>query len=239
MKKEQSKYIPCKFARLSLVALAALLGATLLTLSYPRLRADIEYLPVATALRNHWNFQAIRHERFPNLIAQATTSTKWLGAERYWHGLAWLHYLHADSLEFNTELARASLAQSEQAFSSLLKVSPVEPAEWLRLGWVKVLLGRPAQEIISVWEMSVHTGSAEHYLLLDRLQLALPYADLLDEYGLALLRDQILLTWKYRTQDMLQALSVGSIDLPTIKKIIHHQTPEIFSAMEKRHEKHH
>ena len=226
-------------SRLLLILLASILGIALLTLSLPRLRASIAYLPAETALRNHWDTRPIRQERFPALIDAARESISILDDSQYWYGLAWLQYLYVESLGFDTPKGKETLLSSQRSFETLLKSSPVLPREWLRLAWIHLLLDHPASEVIDSWRMSVHTGRAEHHLYLSRLNLGLRYADSLDEDGLALLRDQLLLTWRYKRRDMEKRIASDRLDFKTIQGLIEYDAPEVLTEMEDAYDRSH
>ncbi len=225
--------------RISLLLLTALLGIALLTLSFPRLRASIVFLPVETALRNHWGIRPISQDRFPSLIDAARSSLEIHETDQYWQGLGWMQYLYGISLGYDTEQAKGSFLLARQAFETELKSSPAQPAEWLRLGWIYALLRYPSQEVIEAWNMSVYTGRVEHHLLLNRLELGLRYADFFDEDDLALLRDQLLLAWQYKRREMKKAIASGTVNLKTIRGLIYRDRPEILEEMEEALEKHH
>ena len=91
---------------------------------------------------------------------------------------------------------------------------------------------------INCWEMSVFTGRAEHYLLLDRLKLGLHYTDHFDEDGLNLLRDQILLSWKYHQPEMIQYFSSRPFDVKRIRGLLFERAPELLAEMDEAYEKH-
>ncbi len=225
-------------ARYSLLLFAALLGIALLLLSYPRLHASMVFLPVETALRNHWDIRPISKDRFPGLIDAAEKSIAIHEDSQYYHGLGWMHYLYGISLGFNTAEAKKSLTLAQAAFEARLKSSPVEPAEWLRLGWTHMLLRHPPNDAINCWKMSIFTGRTEHYLLLDRLKLGLHYTDYLDDDGLNLLRDQLLLSWDHRQNDMIKHFSSRPFDVKRIHGLLFEQAPEILAEMDEAYEKH-
>jgi hypothetical protein len=229
--------LPAACRRCFLVFLAALLGSTLLTLSFPRLRASLAFLPAETALRNNQQIRPITRDRFPGLIQAANNSIRIHDDSRYQHGLAWLHYLDAALSGYGTNEAKASLVQAQQAFEARLQSSPAEPADWLRLGWVHLLLNHPASQIIDAWKMSVYSGRAEHYLLSDRLELGFRLADSFGEDDLSLLRDQTLLTWKYRKQDMRKKIQQQSFQLTTFQNLLSRQDPETLAEIEKEYDK--
>ncbi len=223
-------------ARYFLLLLATTLGLALLLLSTPRLRASLAFLPVETALQNHWDLRPISRDRFPALIDAAQKSIALHGDSQYFHGLGWMHYLHAIALGFDTAEARESLGYAQHAFEARLKSSPVEPAEWLRLGWTHLLLRHPASNVMDCWKASVFTGRAEHYLLLDRLKLGLHYTDYFDDDGLNLLRDQIQLSWKYSKPEMIQYFSSRPFDVKLIRGLLFERAPELLAEMEEAYE---
>lgn len=227
------------FNRYCLILLATIIGISLLCLSIPRLYSSGQYLPVETALKNHWSKGSIRTERFPSLIEHTESSLAILNDSRYWQGLGWLHYLYAGAMGTKTEQGKDELILSEQAFINQLNSSPADSAEWLRLGWVRALLSRPARQVMDVWSMSVNTGRAEHHLLVDRLELGLRIADACNDFELSLMRDQIVLAWKYRRNDMQRALIADRLDIETIDGLLSLTEPDLMREMKETYERYH
>jgi len=203
------------------------------------LRASITYLPAETALRNHWDTRPIRQERFPALINAASESIDILDDSQYWYGLAWLQYLYVESLGFNTHNGKEMLLLSQRSFETLLKSSPAMPREWLRLAWIHSALKHPVSDVIDAWRMSIHTGRAEHHLYLSRLKLGLRYVGFLVEDDRALLREQLLLAWKYRQREMKEHIASDTFEMETILGLLYLGAPEILTEMEEAYEKSH
>lgn len=228
-----------RYKRLSLVVLAAALGCFVLFLSIPRLYSSSVYLPVETALKNHWKHQQIRKERFPVLIGYANKSLSILEENRYWQGLGWLHYHYAIALGLNTMDGRRELELSAKAFSRQLQSSPTDSAEWLRLAWVRALLSQPERQVMDAWSMSVMTGRAEHYLLLDRLELGMRYIHACNDFEIEQLREQVRLAWKYRQKAFRQVLKSSRIDLKVLQQLLGQAEPELLAEMHELFDGHH
>jgi hypothetical protein len=221
-----------KIKRLSLLTLAAGLSIAVLFLSYPRLASSLSYLPVEAALKRHWEDYPITERQFPALINFAQKSIQKLDHARYWQGLGWLYFLQAYTLQVNTSAGQKSLDQSQSAFESTLKKSPADPASWLRLAWIHYYLRHDRDLVVKTLKMSIYTGRAEHYLILDRLALSLRYADSFEAQDLPLIRDQIQLAWRFYPKELLAFMESGEIDRIALLGLIAASNPELAIEIE-------
>jgi len=227
--------------RWSIILLAVFLGAVLLALSVPRLRSNFAYLRVDNALRNHWDSRPIPPDGYPELLESAQKSIAELDDGRYREGLAWLRHLHAQSLGLDTPQGQEELRLSKLAFEDALGSTPASPRNWLQLGWINATIDDSKGGIssaIEAWSMSVLTGRAERHLLVNRLELGLRYADFLAEDDPDLLRDQLLLAWRYRRGQVKTAILSSGSHLKTIRGLLYLQAPGVLDAMEQAHDKH-
>ncbi len=218
--------------RLSLLALATSIAFSVLFLSYPRLASSLSYLPVEAALKRHWEDFPITERQFPVLINFAQKSIQKLDQARYWQGLGWLYYLQAYTLQVNTPAGQQSLGQSQNAFESTLKKSPADPASWLRLAWIHYYLSHDRNSVVKTLKMSIYTGRAEQYLILDRLALSLRFTDDFEEQDLPLIRDQIQLAWRFYQKDLLAFMESGDIDQGALLGLIANTDPELAMEIE-------
>jgi hypothetical protein len=215
--------------RLTLLSLAAILSIIVLVLAYPRFSSSLSYIPVEAALDRHWKDYPIKQSQYPVLIGIANKAIKKHDLARYWQGLGWLYYLQATSTPAgaDAEQTRQSLQLAQAAFETFLKRSPANPAAWLRLAWIHTLLNDQAEWVVNSLTMSFYSGRAERYLILNRLDLALRYADYFDDEQLSLLRDQIQLAWRLLEKDMLKFIRSGVLDQQTLLELIADSNPEL------------
>jgi hypothetical protein len=218
--------------RLSLLVLTATLASIVLFLSYPRFTSSLSYIPVDAALKRHWEDYPIKQSQFPVLIGIAEKAIQKLDLARYWQGLGWLYYLQANALNVETEEGKKILGQSQNAFEAALKKSPANPASWLRLAWIHGLLNHDSSVIVNTLNMSFYTGRAERYLILNRLDLALQYADYFEAEDLPMVRDQIQLAWRFFPADMLKFIQSGTFDKYTLLVLITNTHPELATEIQ-------
>ena len=206
--------------RLALLVLAVIIATITLNLSYPRLTSSLTYLPVDAALKHQWEDYPIKLNQFPGLIDTAKHSIEQLDEARYWQGLGWLHYLHASAQGITTREGKQSLSHAQNAFETFLKKSPASPAEWLRLAWTHAQLGHEAEAVINTLKMSLYTGRAERYLMPNRLELALRYAEHFAPEDKGMLQDQLQLTWRFYQRDMLTFINTGAYKKSTLYRLL-------------------
>ncbi len=215
-----------------LLTLAASIAAVTLFLSYPRLMSSLSYIPVDAALKRHWEDYPIEKNQFPVLIEIAKESNQILHLAHYWQGLGWLYYLQVNSENRDTQEGKDLLTQSQTAFETSLKKSPVNPASWLRLAWVHALLNHDASAVVETLSMSFYTGRAERQLILNRLYLALRYVNYFEEEDLPLVRDQVQLAWRFFQESMLRLIESGAFDKKIIFRLVAESHPELTLEMQ-------
>lgn len=201
-------------------ALAAFLAAVLLTMSWPRLRAALHYLPVDVAIDNYYLSGELPADSRGPLRQVAIESLSLYEHQHYWDGLGLLNYLQGVDASLPLYLQREGFEQSVEATSRSLELAPIQPRAWLRralaLGW----LSFRDTGISDAFKMSVYTGRVETALSISRLQLGYSRLGQLDEEARSLLRDQTLLAWRLRQNSVIMALKQGSLDFRRVSSLL-------------------
>lgn len=206
--------------KVALLTLVIILSITTLILSYPRLMSSYTYIPVQIALTKHWKGDSIKIQQFPQLIETTKKAIEHQSDVRYWIGLGWLQYLYARKSGFLNQEGKELLNSAQQSFEKAVSKSPASPEVWLRLAWIHSLLKHDNTEVVNTLKMSIYTGRAERYLIKDRLELALEYADYFEKEDKSLLSDQIQLAWRFYKRDMLKFIKDGTYNINTISKLL-------------------
>jgi hypothetical protein len=200
--------------------LVALLATVLLTMSWPRLRAALHYLPVDVAIDNYYLSGELPAGSRGSLQQKALESLSLHEHQHYWDGLGLLYYLQGLDGSLPLYLQRESFEQSVDATSRSLELAPIQPRAWLRralsLGW----LSFRDTGIGDAFKMSVYTGRVETALSILRLQLGYSRLGQLDEEARSLLRDQTLLAWRLRRQSVITAMKQGSLDFRRVSSLL-------------------
>jgi len=204
----------------------------LLSLSWPRLQASIDYLPVDTGISRYWESGEIKAGELDALIERARHSVELYDHYRYWEGLSELLTLSSQDAGKPYWQRRQILEQSVAAALEAVRRAPARPRTWLRIARARALLGYAAEQVIPAWKMSILTGRAEPNLMLPRLELGFRYFNSLDKDAVALLRDQAVLTWAMQRPEMLKRVQNGTLDLKLMRKVLSVQNPDIIAAME-------
>jgi hypothetical protein len=200
--------------------LVALLATVLLTMSWPRLRAALHYLPVDVAIDNYYLSGELPAGSRGSLQQKALESLSLHEHQHYWDGLGLLYYLQGLDGSLPLYLQRESFEQSVDATSRSLELAPIQPRAWLRralsLGW----LSFRDTGIGDAFKMSVYTDRIETTLSILRLQLGYSRLGQLDEEARSLLRDQTLLAWRLRRQSVITAMKQGSLDFRRVSSLL-------------------
>ena len=218
--------------RYTLILIVGLSASLLLAISWPRLRASINYLPVDTAISNYWKTRTIDSAQLDGLIETAEQSIAIHDHYRYQAGLSELKILSGQDKSHSTWQRRQALQDSIVAAENVVRRAPANPRVWLRIARAKELLAYPAEQIIPDLKMSILTGRVEPTLMLIRLELGLRHLPNLDEDAVRLLRDQAVLTWTIHKKPMLKRIKSGSPSLDSLREILSENNPAIISEME-------
>ncbi len=210
-----------------LLILVSSLAIIVISLAYPRLVSSMYYLPVETALQGHWSGLPIRPNQYAALIEKSEQAISVLDDARYRRGLGWLYYLQALDFHPGSPQGQASLAHARNAFETSLAQAPANPAIWLSLAWSYAYLGLDDTKVVQALAMSLQTGRAERYLLLNRLDLALRYAAHLQTENLALLHDQVELAWQLYQHELLKKMSGSETHWHNLPDLIQTSNPEL------------
>jgi hypothetical protein len=178
-----------------------------LALAWPRFLAAFRYLPVDIALDRYYADREIPTDRLLVLIDFARDAIERHDHYRFHDGLGQLHFLrgldpHTPALE-----RRPAYAEAEAEAVRSLQQAPAQPETWLRLATIRWILHDEPESIISPWKMSVFTGRTHSALYAQRVELGLAQRAFLDEEGLTLLRDQLLLAWNTHPGTLIQVLA--------------------------------
>ena len=219
-----------------LLLLTAVTAVYLLSLSWPRLRSSLAYVPVEAAIKNHWNSKPITTDRFVTLIESANRSLEILNDARYLQGLSLLYYLQYQYLVKSGAPDQDqidALQRSLHATETTLARAPAKPGLWLRLARIRAWSGQTAQRVMDSLRMSIRVGRVEPRLLLGRVSLGVKILDRSDRNGETLVRDQIRLAWRLKQRDFIAALNAGSIKIGAIRGLLKNSDSEILEQMEK------
>ena len=98
--------------RLLLILLATVAACILLSLSWPRLRASVHYLPVDTAISNYWKTREVNHAQLDGLVNRAAESITIHDHYRYWEGQSELLILRGQDMNRSFWERREALEKS-------------------------------------------------------------------------------------------------------------------------------
>lgn len=225
--------------RYALILTTGVIAIFLLTLSWPRLRASLRYLPVDTAISNYWQTRDINFTQLDGLIGRAHESIAIHDHYRYWEGMSELHLLRGQDMSKTIWIRRQSLQQSITAAEEVLKRAPLKPRTWLRIARAKEFLVYPANQVIPALKMSILTGRVEPTLMLPRLELGLRYLQVMESEAIVLLRDQAVLTWSNEQQQMLKQIKSGFLDAALLRELLSSSNSAIIADMENQLEQSH
>jgi hypothetical protein len=211
---------------------AALLALAVLALAGPRFQAAFRYLPVDRAIARYHAEREIPSDRLLVLIRFAGEAIDYHEHYRYRDGLSQLHYLRGLDPYTPALERRPAYAAAEAEAVNALQQAPAQPETWLRLATIRWILHDEPENILAPWKMSVFTGRTHSALYAQRVDLGLAHRAFLDEEGLAMLRDQLLLAWKTQPGTLIQVLARRDRGLDVTRGLLEFNDPSALQEME-------
>jgi len=218
--------------RLALLVAVGLLAVSLLLLAWPRFLASVRYLPVEHALGRYYADDVIPSDRLKVLIRFTEEAIGWQDHYRFHDGLSQLHYLRGLDVQTPAAERRAAYRAAADEAAAALQRAPAQPAAWLRLATLRWILHDEPDTIVDAWKMSVFTGRTHSALYAHRVELGLAQRAWLDDEGVAMLRDQLLLAWRVRPGTLVQTLARRDPELRTTGGLLAATDPVALQEME-------
>jgi hypothetical protein len=215
-----------------LLLTAAVLAGLVLFLSWSRLQASLNYLPVQSAIELYWINGEVPEAQLVSLQNRTLQSINLHPHQRYWEGLSLLHYLQAIQPDNSLSARREAYENTVSAATASLAMAPVQPQLWLRKAHALNWLSFTPAATIQAFKMSIYTGRVEPMLLIPRLVLGYTRVNAMDEEGRSLLRDQTLLAWRLRQRDVLRAIRQESLSFPQISILLSPSHTDVLAEME-------
>ena len=209
-----------------------LLGGFLVFLAYPRLHAALVYLPVDTAIKKYYDTLEVPAGQLEGLQQRAEDAIGILPHYRYWEGLSLLLHLQAADSGNPLYQRRQAFEAAIEAAETSLGHAPAQPRTWLRIAQARAWLRYPPADVIAAYEMAVLTGRVEPSMFSPRLTLGLAYLPRMDAAGRAMVRDQLLLAWGMRRQDVVRALKAGELSLSDIAPLLEGAHQDVLDEIE-------
>lgn len=214
-----------------MLAAAGLVSVAVLWLSWPRLQASFRYLPVDIAISRYYADREIPSDRLAVLVEFAHQAISRHDHYRYREGLSLLHYLRALDPFTPALERRPAYRHAESEAMASLQQAPAQTATWLRLATIRWVLHDEPEDIIQPWKMSIFTGRTHSSLLAQRVEMGLAQREFLDAEGVAMLRDQLLLTWRSRRGSLVRVLKRRDPGLVVTGELLAATDPAALSEM--------
>jgi hypothetical protein len=218
--------------RLALLVAVGLMAAVLLALAWPRFLASVRYLPVEHALDRYYADNEIPSDRLKVLIRFAEEAIGRQDHYRFHDGLSQLQYLRGLDVQTPAGERRAAYRAAADAAAASLRQAPAQPAAWLRLATLRWILHDEPDTIVGAWKMSIFTGRTHSSLYAHRVEMGLAQRAVLDDEGVAMLRDQLLLAWRIRPGTLVQVLARRDPGLRIVGGLLTDTDPVALREME-------
>ena len=221
-------------ARLFVLAPIGLLSLAVLLIAWPRFQASFRYIPVELAIKQYQQDQQIPTERLPVLIRFAAQAIELNNHYRFHDGLSQFHLWRALDPYPRALERRPAYRMAESEAMNSLQLAHSQPAAWLRLATVRWVLRDEPETIIQPWKMSIFTGRTNASLLNRRVEIGLAFFGDLDNEGISMLRDQLLLAWRIRSGALVPVLARRDQELAAVRALLADNDPTTLAEMEER-----
>lgn len=222
-----SSIIQQTLAYLSLAGLVLLV----LLMAWPRLLAYLQFLPVQKA-RVHLFASGSDDQDLDGLITRGNHAIAAHDSYSFHSTMSLLHYLHGVDPDVSLNERRLSLDQSLASARESLRGAPLQPDQWLLLSQAGIRVFLPARELAAFFRMAIWSGRVEPTHLITRLQIGFALQAQLDEEGLGLLRDQVLLAWNLRQREFVTAIRNGQLSRERIAALLLVTHPDVLREMD-------
>jgi hypothetical protein len=200
--------------------LLGIIALFLVFLAWPRLHASLLYLPVDTAIGKFYETREIPSEQLEGLQQRALDSIVVYPHHRYLEGLSLLYFLEAADSDNLLHRRREAFENAITAAGDSLRRAPAQPRTWLRIAQARAWLRYPPEQVIEALKMAIYTGRVEPSMFMTRLALGLSYLPRMDGEGQAMMRDQVLLAWQLRPNDVRRALREETIKFAAVERLL-------------------
>jgi hypothetical protein len=210
----------------------AILVSVVFAMAWPRLLASLQFLPVQSAQSRLYLASAATDEPIDALISRSEQAVSFHDAYPYHSSLSFLYFLkglNADSTLFSR---REAMGKTLEESKLALAGAPLQPDLWLRMAQVGVQTFMPASEVTTYFQMAIWSGRVEPTHFISRLQIGFSLQSQLDEAGLNLLRDQVLLAWNMRQPEFKAAIKMNRLNYKRIHHLMASTHPDVVREME-------
>ena len=219
-------------SKATLLLSLVLLAGFLLGLAWPRFQASFRYLPVDRAIDRYYVSREIPSNRLEVLIRFAEQAIDYNDHYRYYDGLSTLHLLRAQDINTPALERRGAYESAEREAKASVERAPAQPAAWLRLATIRWILHDEPEAVISAWKMSAYTGRTDSSLMAQRVAIGLAFFSFLDDEGMGLLRDQLLLAWRLQPGSLMSVLSRTDRQLIVTRQLVKNIDPDALMELE-------
>ncbi len=200
-------------------------------MALPRLTASLEFLPVQQSQLQLYTSSGSDLD-IPVMIDRSQRAIAYHEAYPYHATLSLLHYVQGTDTAASLFLRRSSLDESIEHARRALNGAPLQPDLWLRMAQAGVQNFLPAQELAAYFRMAILSGRVEPTHLIARLQIGFALQALLDEEGLNLLRDQVLLAWNLKQHEFSIAIRNRQLNRASVEALLSASHPDVLREME-------
>lgn len=209
-----------------------LAASSVAMLAWPRLQASYRFLPVDIAVKRYYQTSEIPTERLPVLIRFSNEAIDYHDHYRFHDKLSMLHWLRALDPLTPALQRRDEYLKAEQEAVETVRRNPGAPAVWSRIALIRWILHDEPENILGPWKMSIFSGRTTAPLISQRVEIGLAYHPFLDDEGVAMLRDQLLLAWRMQPGSLMKVLAARDRSLQITRELLAQTAPDALAEME-------
>jgi hypothetical protein len=213
------------------LALATLL-AIMFVLSWPRLLSSLQILPVQQVQGQLYKPAVAQTLDLSRLQDRTRRAISYHDAYAYHSFGSLLAYVQASgkdvSLYSKQNLLNESIAEAKLALAG----APLQPDLWLRIAQAGAQTFIPGGQVEEYFYMAIWSGRVEPTHLIGRIHLGFALLQLMDDDGISLFRDQVLLAWNLQQAEFRRAVRSGQLNYHRVVALMTATHPDVVREME-------
>jgi hypothetical protein len=210
----------------------ATLLAIMFVMSWPRLLSSLQILPVQQMQGQLYKPGAAQTLDLASLQNRTRRAISYHDAYAYHSFGSLLAFAQAAgkdvSLYSKQNLLNESMAEAKLALAG----APLQPDLWLRMAQIGAQTFTAGRQMQEYFYMAIWSGRVEPTHLIGRIYLGFALMPLMDEDGISLFRDQVLLAWNLQQAEFRKAVRSGQLNYRRVAELMSATHPDVVREME-------
>ena len=206
-------------AKILVSTIGVLTGIAILSISVPRLYAEIILLPNASIIQQIHKPQDISDDDLSMAYEAVVNAGEWHSSAELLSQQSVIEMAFAKRSQAKAE-RNVWFEKSELSMERSLQSAPGDPYSWMRLAYLRYVLGGKDNGVKDLLVMSMATGPYERPLALSQIEYALLMWDMLSESEQKDIQDKILWIDRFRRGELVHLAKRDKVSMGIIVSAI-------------------